>query len=180
VEKKIGTGKLALLVMLGSETVFFLTVLMAYAALRDRVSWSVPRGPYALLMPSINTAILLTSALGAHQSNVLIRRGNLPALRLGLLITLLLGLLFVVGQIYEFDHAGLQIDDQAFGGVFFSLIGFHAVHVLAGVVFLSLNLMRCLLGDFASGRHEAIELGSWFWYYVTAVWLVIFAALYLV
>jgi len=97
-----------------------------------------------------------------------------------LLFTVILGLVFVAGQMYEFSHAGLSIDDQAFGGVFFTLLGFHAVHVLAGVVFLTLILMRAILGDFSAERYEAVELSVWFWYYVTAVWAVLFTALYLV
>ena len=85
----------------------------------------------------------------------------------------------MAGQIIEFNHAGLHIDDQAFGGVFFTLIGFHALHLLAGVFFLGLNLIRANLGDFSGERYEAVELGSWFWYYVTAVWVVLFMALYI-
>jgi cytochrome c oxidase subunit 3 len=95
------------------------------------------------------------------------------------MLTLLLGLVFVTIQIYEFSHAGMRINDQAFGGVFFTLMGFHGLHVLAGVVFLIINLVRTRLGDFSPNRYEAVELGTWFWYYVTAVWVVLFGALYL-
>ena len=73
----------------------------------------------------------------------------------------------------------MRIDDQAFGGVFFTLMGFHGLHVLAGVVFLSINLARARLGDFSPARYDAVEIGTWFWYYVAAVWIVLFAALYL-
>jgi len=177
---RISTGKIALLVTLGTESVFFLTLLVAYAALRDQVSWDVPHTLARLTIPLVNSGILLASALVAWWTNRVIVRDNRSALRNGLLVTLLLGLAFVAGQIYEFNHAGLSIDDQAFGGVFFTLLGFHAVHVLAGVVFLGLNLMRAILVDFSASRHEAVELGNWFWYYVTAVWGVLLVALYLI
>jgi len=177
---KISTGKIAMLITLGTESVFFITLLVAYAALRDQVSWDVPHTLSRLAIPMINSCILLASALVAWWTNRVIVRDNRPALRNGLLVTLLLGLVFVAGQIYEFNNAGLSIDDQAFGGVFFTLLGFHAVHVLAGVVFLGLNLMRTILGDFSAERYEAVELGVWFWYYVTAVWGVLFVALYLI
>jgi heme/copper-type cytochrome/quinol oxidase subunit 3 len=176
----ISTGGVALLVTLGSESVFFITLLVAYAALRDQVSWNVPHTLTRLAFPLVNSVILLASALTAWWANNAIRMDRPSALRGGLFVALLLGLLFVSGQIYEFNHAGLHIDDQSFGGVFFTLIGFHAAHVLAGVVFLALNLIRANLGDFSAGRHEAVELGNWFWYYVTAVWGVLFAALYLI
>jgi cytochrome c oxidase subunit 3 len=58
-------------------------------------------------------------------------------------------------------------------------MGFHGLHVLAGVGFLIINLARTRLGDFSPTRYEAVELGTWFWYYVTVVWIVLFAALYL-
>ena len=91
-----------------------------------------------------------------------------------------MGLIFIIGQFYDFSNAGLQVNDPSFGGVFFTLMGFHAVHVLAGVVFLALNYARANWGDFSSTRYEAVELGNWFWYYVTGVWLVLFVVLYLI
>ena len=177
---RVGAGRIALLVTLGTESIFFITLLAAYAALRTESSWNVPHTFARLIIPLVNSGVLLTSAWMAWWSNQAIRRGRESFLRSGLLLTLLLGLLFVTGPIYEFSHAGLRIEDPSFGGVFFTLMGFHAVHVLAGVVFLALNLMRANLGDFTAGQHEAVELGAWFWYYVTAVWAVLFVALYLV
>jgi len=177
---RTNTGKIALLVTLGTESVFFVTLLVAYAALRDQVSWDVPHTLARLSFPLINSVVLLLSAVTAWWSGNAIRKDKQANLRGGLVVTLLLGLIFVGGQIYEFNSAGLSIDDQAFGGVFFTLMGFHAVHVLAGVVFLALNLTRAYLGDFSIERHEAVVLGNWFWYYVTAVWAVLFVALYLI
>jgi cytochrome c oxidase subunit III len=161
---KISTGRIALLITLAIESVFFVTALVAYAALREQVSWNVPHTLARLTIPLVNSSFLLISVFVSRWSEDAIRRGNQSALRGGLLVTLLLGLIFVGGQIYEFGHAGLRINDEAFGGVFFTLLGFHAVHVLAGVIFLALNLIRANLGDFNAERHEAVELGAWFWY----------------
>jgi cytochrome c oxidase subunit III len=177
---RVSTGRTALLVTLGPESVFFITLMVAYAALREQVSWNIPHSLERLTIPLVNTAILLTSAMVAWWLLKAIRQGRQFALKAGLVLTLLLGVIFVAGQIYEFSHAGLRIDDEAFGGVFFTLLGFHAIHVLAGVVFLAINLMRAWMGDFTARRHEPVELGTWFWYYVTAVWLVLFIALYLI
>jgi cytochrome c oxidase subunit 3 len=177
---KTSTGKLALFITLGTESVFFVTLLVAYVALRDSVTWNVPHTLTRLTIPLINTAVLFVSTVMAAVSLNAIRKDNPAALQRDLLITVLLGLSFVAGQIYEFSHAGLHISDPSFGGVFFTLMGFHALHVLGGVVFLCLNYMRSSLGDFSGARHEAVELGVLFWYYVAAVWLVLFVALYLV
>jgi cytochrome c oxidase subunit 3 len=177
---RVSAGRIALLVTLATESIFFITLLAAYAALRDQSSWNVPHTLTRLMIPLLNSSVLLVSAGVAAWSTQVIRQSRESALRVGLFFTLLLGLLFVAGQIYEFSRAGLRIDDSSYGGAFFTLMGFHAVHVLAGVVFLALNLMRANLGDFTAGQYEAVELGSWFWYYVTAVWAVLFVVLYLV
>jgi heme/copper-type cytochrome/quinol oxidase subunit 3 len=94
------------------------------------------------------------------------------------MITLILGMLFVLGQIVEFNHSGMAPDDPAFGGVYFTLIGFHAVHVLAGVIVLGINLVRTQAGDFGPGHYIPLQMGTWFWQYVVAVWLVLYAVLY--
>jgi cytochrome c oxidase subunit 3 len=177
---RMSTGKVALFIILISESVFFATLLVAYAALRDQNNWPMDHSLGRLIIPLINTGILLLSAIPAGRAIINIRDQKQTALLRSMTVTLMLGLVFVAGQIYEFGHAGLHINDQAFGGVFFTLMGFHAIHVLAGEVFLVLNIMRARLGDFSSDHYGSIELGTWFWYYVTLVWLVLFAALYLI
>lgn len=177
---RMSTGRITLFIVLAAESVFFLTALVAYAALRDQVNWNLPHTFTRLIIPLANTAVLLLSAVMARLCVRLIHQDKEGSLRNTLLITLSLGLVFVAGQIYEFSHAGLHIDDASFGGVFFTLMGFHAVHVLAGVVFLALILIRANLGDFTADHYEPVELGAWFWYYVTAVWVVLFTGLYLV
>jgi cytochrome c oxidase subunit 3 len=95
-------------------------------------------------------------------------------------LTVMLGLVFVAGQVYDFTRSGMSVGDAAFGGYFFALITFHALHVVAGMILLALNLLRSYWGDFTARSHEAVTLGAWFWFYVTGVWLVLYAALYLV
>jgi heme/copper-type cytochrome/quinol oxidase subunit 3 len=176
---RFSNGKVALSIILLSESVFFATMLVAYIALRKQASWPVEHTLVRLIIPLANTAILLFSAISAGRGTVSIRNGKTSASQGWQMLTLLLGLVFVTVQIYEFSHAGMHINDQAFGGVFFTLMGFHGLHVLAGVVFLIINLARTRLSDFSPAHYEAVELGTWFWYYVTAVWIVLFAALYL-
>jgi len=176
---KFSTGKVALSIILTSESVFFATMLVAYISMRNQAGWPVEHTLVRLTIPLANTAILLFSVVSAWRGTVSIRDGKTSASQGWQILTLLLGLVFVTIQIYEFSHAGMRINDQAFGGVFFTLMGFHGLHVLAGVVFLIINLARTRLGDFSPTRYEAVELGTWFWYYVTVVWIVLFAALYL-
>jgi len=177
---RLSTGKVALFIILVSESVFFATLLVAYAALRDQSNWPMDHSLERLAFPLINTAILILSSIPARNAIINIRAGKQTLSLTSMVVTLIVGLVFVAGQIYEFSHAGFHINDQAFGGVFFTLMGFHALHVFAGEVFLILNLTRTKLGDFSPQNYEAVELGTWFWYYVVGVWLVLFAALYLI
>jgi cytochrome c oxidase subunit 3 len=177
---RLSTGKVALFIILGSESVFFATLLVAYAALRDQFNWPVQHSLARLIIPLINTAVLLISILPAWRATAAIREDQRSASRASQILALALGLIFVAGQVYEFEHAGLHIDDQAFGGVFFTLMGFHALHVLAGITFAAINIVRTQLGDFSARYFDPIELGTWFWYYVAAVWIILFTALYLI
>ena len=175
-----GTGKVGLFIVLASESVFFATLLVAYVALRGQTNWVMDHSLGRLTIPLLNTAILIVSAIPARLVILNIRDGKQSAAFTAMISTLLLGLVFVAGQIFEFSHAGFRIDDQAFGGVFFTLMGFHALHVLAGGVFLVINAIRIRLGDFSVHTYSSLELSTWFWYYVIGVWLVLFAALYLI
>ena len=171
-----------LLLVIAAESVLFGTLVMSYLFLRgggSSMHFPHPK-PLDLLIAGSNTLILLTSAALARRARQAITRDHVRSLVRNLLLALGLGAIFIAGQVFEFRHAGMQVGDLAFGGVFFALISFHAVHVLAGMTVLSLNLVRAQLGDFNRNRHTAITGGAWFWYYVTAIWIVLFTVLYLV
>lgn len=180
--RRMNTAKIGLFVVLGSETIFFGTLLSAYFYLRATVSeWPFGAVTFSrLLVPGANTLLLLLSALTMYLGLRAIRLNRPGALKTWLIVTLATGLIFVAGQVFEFNRSGMKISDQAFGGVFFTLMGFHAVHVIAGVIMLALLAWRSFQGDFTARRHTAIQVGAWFWYFIVAVWVVLFSALYLV
>ena len=177
-----GKERTAVYIVLAAEAVFFGTLILSCLYLRvGQYDWPFNHPTLSqLTIPALNTAILLLSGVSAWGSERAILGAREGRLRLGLIVTLLLGLVFVAGQVFEFNRAGMRPSDQAFGGVFFALMGFHALHVLAGIVILAINLVRAFAGDFSPARHMAVSLGSWFWYFVVAVWLVLFAALFLI
>jgi cytochrome c oxidase subunit III len=177
-----GTARLTFLIVLGSETVFFGMLIAAYLYLRaSQPNSTFVHVPLAQLGgPVINTLILLASAGTATLAGWSIRRGKQNALLLWLGITMALGLVFIGGQVLEYVRSGMTPSDQAFGGVFFTLMSFHALHMLAGSVVVALALYRARLGDFTARRHTAVDISIAFWYYVVAVWVVLFSVLYLV
>jgi len=173
------TARLTLLVVLGSESILFGTLLMVSLFFRANYTGNEVIDQSDLLIPVLNTLILLISAGTAWWTLRSIRLGDVERCKNLLVVTLALGLVFVGGQIFEFNRSGMRPDDQELGGMFFTLMGFHALHVLIGVGILAINSVRARLGDFSAHNHVAVEIGSWFWYYVTGVWFVLFAVLYL-
>lgn len=181
-ENKQGIARTTVLIVMASETAFFGTLLMSYLYLRTgQTNWpfahpSLPR----LIVPGINSLILIISAVVAWAALRAARRGDRTMLRRGLLLSLGLGFVFIAGQVFEFTRTGMRPDDLAFGGVFFTLMGFHALHVLAGQLLNGLSVHRASRGALDAGLMASVEAGVWFWTFVTGVWLALFAALYLV
>jgi cytochrome c oxidase subunit 3 len=171
-----------LFLVLSIETVLFGTLIMAYLFLRtggSNVPFVHPTSS-DLWMSAGNTMLLLVSAVFVWMSQRAISVNDDRRLQAYLSMTFFLGAVFIAGQIFEFHHSGMRVDDSAFGGVFFALISFHALHVLAGMTILALNTVRAHLGDFNSRQYDAIIVGTWFWFYVAAVWLILFMVLYVV
>jgi cytochrome c oxidase subunit 3 len=180
--KAESTAKVTLFFILGSESVFFGMLVSAYLFLRtSATNWpTIQHSLQRMLVPGGNTLLLLLSALTAFLGYRAIRNSDTKGLIRWLAITMLLGLVFVGGQVLEFTRNGMSPSDHAAGGVFFALMGFHALHVTAGMVVLGLVWMRARLADFNARQHLAVDMGTYFWWYVTVVWVVLFTILYLV
>jgi cytochrome c oxidase subunit III len=148
---------------------------------------SGPKGPAFTPMgawgiPAINTALLLSSGATVTWAHWGLLRNNRSQLIIGLAATVLLGLLFISLQAYEYHHAytelGLTMGAGAYGATFFMLTGFHGFHVTLGTIMLAVILWRSLKGDFDSERHFAFEGVAWYWHFVDVVWLLLFIFVY--
>lgn len=176
------TSITTLLLVLAGESVLFGTLLMAYLFLRGSSTgwppiahtWQRLAIPLIILLVLLASQVVMWRTWSAWQA-----KNELGLLRRGLSLGLALGVLFLLAQVFEFNRSGMRPDDAAFGGLFFVLIAFHAVHVLAGLVLQASNLVRAGWGDFDRQSHTALDVGFYFWSFVVAVWLILFAALYL-
>ncbi len=182
VRYRLAPVQLGLLLVISAETVLFGTLLSAFLFVRS----STAAAPYShaglarLALPILNTLILIASAWIARSANRAALSGRQSALRSALLSAFFLGGIFVAGQVVEFSRSGMRPAGPSLGGMYFALIGFHAAHVVAGMVALALLSLRASLGDFTPRRSAPVTAGYWFWLYVTAIWIVLFIALYLV
>ena len=131
-------------------------------------------------LPLINTLILLCSGAActwAHHA--LVHENDRKGLIYGLLLSIALGALFTVFQIYEYGHASFGFSGNIYGASFFMATGFHGAHVLIGTIFLAVCLLRALKGHFTQEKHIGFEAAAWYWHFVDVVWLFLFAAVYI-
>lgn len=135
-------------------------------------------------IPLINTLILLSSSVTLLFAHTGLENSQRNRLKWMLLATVLLGLVFLWLQGYEYMHAyrelGLRFDSGIYGNTFFILTGFHGLHVTLGTVFLGIIWLRIVLKNhFTAERHFAFQAAAWYWHFVDVVWLCLFVFVYL-
>ena len=137
-------------------------------------------GPWGL--PAINTTLLLTSGVTITWAHWALQKNHRTSLLWGLGLTVLLGVLFLACQIFEYHHAyealGLTLDSGIYGTTFFMLTGFHGAHVTIGTLMLIVIWLRCKRGHFSPEKHFAFEAVAWYWHFVDVVWLFLFVFVY--
>ncbi|MEN3159098.1 cytochrome c oxidase subunit 3 [Alkalimonas sp. NCh-2] len=133
-------------------------------------------------LPAINTVILVVSSITLHFAHTGLEQNKRSQLTGMLAITLILGMIFLCLQGYEYVHAyrdlGLRFDSGVYGNTFFLLTGFHGMHVLLGALILFFVLMRVIKGHFTPEKHFAFQAGAWYWHFVDVVWLIVFCLVY--
>lgn len=129
-------------------------------------------------IPAINTLILLSSGATVTWAHWGLQKGRQFQLKLGLALTVLLGVLFIALQIHEYAEAAFTIRDGIYGATFYMLTGFHGFHVILGTLMLAVIFFRALAGHFTPGRHFAFEAVAWYWHFVDVIWLLLFVLVY--
>lgn len=166
--------------LLIAEFMLFFGFLSSFFFLRSFMSsWGPPTGrSYDLTLPLINTAVILVSAGTMYLAFQALRKDKRRVFENWLLVTMLLGAGFIVGQVFEFAALGFAIQDGAYAGIFLMTIGVHAAHVAIGVLLFMLVSIRAWIGLVSAQRSLAVELCALYWYFVALMWIVIFAILY--
>ena len=131
-----------------------------------------------LELPLLNTVILLASGTTVTWAHHALIADDRKGLVQGLLCTVALGILFTAVQAYEYSHAAFGFSQSIYGATFYMATGFHGFHVIVGTIFLAVCLVRALKGHFSPKQHFGFEAAAWYWHFVDAVWLFLFAAIY--
>jgi heme/copper-type cytochrome/quinol oxidase subunit 3 len=179
----VDNRKLGIWTFLGSEVMFFSGLIVTYLVMRGRST--VGPYPHEILdipLTAVNTFVLLCSSLTMVTALAAIQRGNPRSMRLWLIVTAVLGLIFLSGQAYEFTRLygeGLSLSTNLFGATFFTLTGFHGMHVFVGVLWIGFVLARALRGGITTHNHLSVEMVGLYWHFVDIVWIIIFTLVYL-
>ena len=137
-------------------------------------------GPFWL--PTINTALLLSSGVTMTIAHHALRENNRGKTIAFMWMTVLLGLIFLLTQGYEYAHAysdlNLKLSSGIYGSTFYMLTGFHGFHVFVGMLMLLVITLRLQKGHFTADSHFGFEGAAWYWHFVDVVWLGLYVVVY--
>jgi cytochrome c oxidase subunit III len=146
--------------------------------------WPPAGAPHlSTTLPAIATLILMSSSASMEWAHSLLMRGRRRAASWLTLSTIILGIIFLGFQGHEWGF--LRAYDQftqrsgTFGTTFFTMTGFHGLHVATGIVMLSIVWLRLQLGHFDPRRHFSFVAASWYWHFVDLIWILLFFTMYL-
>lgn len=192
----LDSRKLAIWAFIGSECLFFASLISTYVVYRGRSlvgpfphqAWVSPSGQHfepiiEVPLVTLGTAVLLFSSLFVVLALYYARRGSRAGLLTWLGATIACGLFFMGMQVYEFTHfvhKGLKLQTNLFGASFFTLTGFHGTHVTIGVIWLSTMFILALRRQLPPEESLRLELAALYWHFVDVIWIVIFPVVYLI
>ncbi len=180
----LSNAKLGMWAFLASECLLFGALISTFLLFGGReVQGLKPQDVYDIPFTSVSSFVLLMSSLTMVLALAAIQRGDHSKLRVWLMATALLGMTFISGQVYEFTvfvKEGLSIKTNVVASSFFTLTGFHGVHVTGGILMLLSLFGMSLDGRLPTEKAEAVELVGLYWHFVDVVWIVIFTIVYLI
>lgn len=181
---RIDPQVLGILLFIVSEVMLFGAFFASYFFLRvvvNPATWPPEPYEFPVAIAGVNTAILVSSSFTIHYALEAIRRGNRAGLKLGLVLTWLLGATFLFIQINEYVHIGFSARDLAFGSIFYCLTGLHGAHVFAGLMLLTFATIRAFRGHFGKDpdKHLGVEVPGIYWHFVDIMWIIVFVTVYI-
>ncbi len=174
--------KVAMWVFLGSECLFFGSLITTFLLYRTRTGDGPGAEIFDIPFTSASSFILLMSSLTMVLAHHATTRRDWRQMRIWLIATAMLGMIFLAGQVFEFTefvHEGLTVRTSPFGSSFFVLTGFHGAHVAVGVLMLLATALMSYTGRLREGEGMNVEIVGLYWHFVDIVWIVIFTVVYL-
>jgi len=176
-------NKLLMYFFVASEAFFFLVLIIAY------VFYSHPGGKLDetaqyldVKKTGLFTVFLLLSSLTIYIAESYLKKGKIRTTTVWFLATIALGLIFLIGQSIEYLHLfsiEVTISKNVFGSAFFTLTGFHGLHVLIGLIVISILAFLIYSGKYRKLGNTAVIPVSIYWHFVDAVWIAVFTVVYI-
>jgi heme/copper-type cytochrome/quinol oxidase subunit 3 len=182
----LNSRKLLMWAFLGSDCLLFGSLISTYMVYRGK-SVTEPRFPkqvFNIPYTSVSAFVLLMSSLAMVLALAAIQRGDVRRMRIWLVATAFLGMVFLGGQFYEFTTFAtikhLTLQGNVFGTTFYVLTGFHGTHVTVGVIWLLSLVVGSFQGRIKKENSLDVEIAGLYWHFVDIVWIIIFTLVYLV
>jgi cytochrome c oxidase subunit III len=180
----ISNGMLAVLMVIATEMMLFSGFIGSFLIFRlSAPFWPPPALPHLPIdVTWVNTGVLMSSAVTMFLAVRAVHRNRQRLLRQWLVITGILGVTFLAIQGSEWVRLvahGLRLSSGMYGGTFYTLIGLHGLHVSAGVLWLCGVVALAIRGRYNARNASGVELCAAYWYFVCAVWPVLFVLVYL-
>ena len=181
----IESRKLGMWLFLASEVMFFTGLIGAYIVIRQaQPNWPIPSSILNIPLTAVNTFILICSSATLVKGLASAKDGDTEGMQVGLFLTVLLGALFLTIQMHEYRELlhdrHFTPSGSIFGSCFFTLTGFHGMHVLVGVLCMLFVFIRSLRGKYTPEEYRGIEIAGLYWHFVDLVWIILFTVLYLI
>ncbi len=129
-------------------------------------------------IPALNTLILLSSGATITWAHHALLKGNRSNFITGIALTVILGVIFLGFQVFEYGSAAFKLTDGIYPSTFYLATGFHGFHVFVGACFLLVCFFRARGGHFTPEQHVGFEAAAWYWHFVDVVWLFLFVNVY--
>ena len=175
------TAKWGMAVLIMTEATIFAGLIGSYFFVRaESAEWP----PHPIEAPELEAIALFSIILLGSSAPMVwaehgIREGQQWRLRLGLLLTFLMGTAFLCFQVVEYIELDFGIKDNAYGSLFYTITGLHGAHVLIGLLMILMIMVKAWMGKFSGKRHLLVEMVGLYWHFVDAVWVFVFSSLYL-
>lgn len=175
-------NKTMMKIVIGTEGMFFVCLILSFVYMAFTAGFE-PHDLHALdiTKTGIFTILLIISSFTFWMGDRSYKKGNIRNLEIWLIITILLGIIFLIGQGAEYwrlinEH--VTLGSGVFGTSFYTLTGFHGFHVFVGLIILSILLLLTFWGDFNKGSSNIISTVGIYWHFVDVVWIVVFTVVY--
>jgi cytochrome c oxidase subunit 3 len=177
---------LGFVLFLISDVVLFSAFIFAYLYLRNSVpDWppitkdgkQLPR--FDVAFAAINSCVLFGSGATMHAAMESWKHLKRPAFNMWMLATIVLGIMFLGGQAYEYSHAAITWAGSTMGASFFTLTGLHGIHVFVGVIYLITLYIQANNGVYTGSKYFGLTAGTLYWHFVDVIWVALFFLFYL-